>query len=171
MRSSQSRRLLPGLAVAWLASGCVVPIGPDWSTPQNNYPPAIAYVNPAVGSILGLGADGGAPLTVEVQLQDPNTQDKLYYRWIIDYPPYSPGISQLALEGIQPGGNTTTREAIYFAPNCSDNRIAHGFSDHRLLLAASDRPFLSSDPGQGALDVVSDGFLVEAAWQFVLACQ
>jgi hypothetical protein len=162
--------LLSGLAVL-LASGCVVPIGPEWSTPQNNYPPSIGYANPAIGSILGLDTDGGAPLTVEVQLQDPNTQDRLYYRWIIDYPPYLQGISQLALEDVQPGGNTFARAAISFAPNCSDDHIAHGFTNHRLLLAASDRPFLSEDTSQENLDAIGAGFLVEAAWQFVLDCQ
>ncbi len=168
MSSHQPRRLLPGLAVLFSATSCVVPIGPEWSTPQNNYPPAIAYANPPVGSILGLDADGGAPLTVEVELLDPNTQDNLYYRWIVDYPPYSAGISRLTLEGVQPGGNKLGRDAIYFAPNCND--IAHGFSDHRLLLAATDGPFLSEDPSQGNLDAVGSGFLVEGAWQFNLAC-
>jgi hypothetical protein len=151
------------------AAGCVVPIGPEWSTPQNNYPPAVAYANPPVGTILGLDADGGTPLTVAVELQDPNAQDKLYYRWIVDYPPYSTGISRLALEGVQPGANKAVRDAIYFAPNCND--VAHGFSDHRLLLAATDRPFLSEDTSQGNLDAVGSGFLVEAAWQFILDCQ
>jgi hypothetical protein len=169
--SRPSRHWLPGLTFVLMASGCVVPIGPEWSTPQNNYPPILGYANPAIGSILGLGADGSAPLTVEVGLQDPNTQDQLYYRWIIDYPPYLEGVSKLALGNVQPGGGTTERSRLLFAPNCTDHNIAHGFSNHRLLFAASDRAFSNDAPSQGDFDGVPAGdFLVEAAWQFVLDC-
>jgi hypothetical protein len=149
---------------------CVVPVSPEWTDPQSNIPPTIYFADPAVGSILGLGADGGGSLTVKVVLADQNTQDKLYIRWIIDYPPFDASISRLTtLQPIQPGGNQIERPRLFFAPDCINDQIAHGFTSHRLLLAASDRPFID-DPAQ--LDRVPDGnFCVEATWQFELECQ
>ena len=150
---------------------CVVPVGPKWSDPQSNYPPTLHSATPPVGSILGFDPDGGTAL-VQVVLADQNTKDKLYTRFIIDYPPFAEGASHIFWQTILPGGNQIDRPAITFAPNCSDDQIARGFTNHRLLLAASDQPFASDDPVQSAPDAVPNGnFLVEATWSFDLDCQ
>jgi hypothetical protein len=151
-------------------SGCVVPAGPEWTDPQTNFPPTIVYskTTPPVGSVLAVDPDAGA-LLVEAVLADENTQDNLYVRWIIDYPPYQAGISHVALEQLLPGGNQT----IHFAPGCNanDNAISRNFSNHRLLLAVSDRPFANPDSSRPPFDSVSSGnFLVEGSWQFELDC-
>jgi hypothetical protein len=151
--------------------GCVVPVGPEWTDPQNDYPPTIGSATPPVGSVLTNDPDASQPLTVEVVLSDQNTRDALYLRWIIDYPPYVDGVSRLAQEWTLPGGDNMDRPSVYFAPNCKDDQIASGFSNHRLLLAVADRKFAPLDPSSTSLDAVPPGnFLVEGAWQFTLDC-
>jgi hypothetical protein len=152
-------------------SGCVVPAGPEWTDPQTNFPPTIVYdeTTPPVGSVLAVDPDAGAP-QVKAVLADKNTQDNLYVRWIIDYPPNQPGVSHVTLEQRLPGGNQT----INFAPDCTanGNAISRNFSNHRLLLAVSDRPFANPDISQPPFDAVPSGnFLVEGSWQFELDCR
>lgn len=157
---------LPALLLA--ISGCVVPIGPEWTNPQVNSPPTLSLANPPVDSILDFSVSGNAPLGVEVVLADQNTQDILYLRWIIDYPPYANVPSHMALQQILPGGSQIQRSSVRFAPDCSDIAISRDAPTHRLLLAASDRPF-GNDPQ--VLDLVADGnYRVEAAWSFSLGC-
>ena len=156
-------------------SGCVVPAGPEWTDPQTNFPPTIVYdkTTPPVGSILAADPDAGAPLVVTVVLADENTQDILYVRWIIDYPPppNQSGISKLSIRQQLPGGSQIARSAISYAPSCNYDTISHDFSNHRLLLAVSDRPFADLDPDRPPFDAVPSGnFLVEGSWQFELDC-
>ena len=67
------------------------------------------------------------------------------------------------------GGQQVERAPIRFSPNCSEDALSRDFSNHRLLLAVSDRPFDDTNPQ--ALDAVSSGnYLVEGAWSFELAC-
>ena len=161
----------------WLAcslsglAGCVVPVGPDWTDPPVNAPPFIRSANPPIGSLLAADGDAGQPLEIGVVLADQNTSDNLYLRWIVDYPPYQDGATRLALASALPGGDSIDRQTVHFAPNCVDDQIANGFTNHRLLLAISDRPFLDAVANPRNLDAVPDGnFLVEGAWQFTLDC-
>jgi hypothetical protein len=151
-------------------SACVVPVGPEWTDPQVNYPPTIRSAAPATGSVLSLAPDASGPLAVLVVLADQNTKDRLYTRWIIDYPPFIDSVTQVPLITDLPGGSEIERPPLYFAPNCIDHRIASGFSNHRLLFAASDRPF--DDTNQEEPDKVLEGnFLVTSTWQFEMSCQ
>ncbi|MBN2575777.1 MAG: hypothetical protein JXP73_14520 [Deltaproteobacteria bacterium] len=163
------RHLLPLLSVFAGVSACVVPVGPEWTDPQSNYPPTIASASPAIGSILALAPDAGFPLAVQVKLADQNTDDNLYVLWLIDYPPFVDGVSRLARPEIQPGNGRIERPTLTFAPNCGDHRIAAGFGAHRLLLVASDRPFVGDDPTEP--DKIQDGnSRVQAQWQFDMEC-
>jgi hypothetical protein len=163
---------LPALLAVLLGPpACVVPAGPQWTDPPDNVPPTIRSAVPPVGTMLGLDADGGGSLDVEVVLADQNTRDKLYTRFIIDYPPFVEVVSHIALQTILPPGSLIERTPLRFEPNCSDDQIARGFSIHRLLLAVSDRPFASDDPTQATPDQISNGFLVEGVWPFELDCQ
>jgi hypothetical protein len=163
------RPLLPALLLA--VSGCVVPVGPEWSDPQINAPPTISQAVPAIGSILDFGTAGNAAMGLEVILADSNTHDPLDVRWIIDYPPYVDGVSHVALPLTLPGGDQVMRPPIRFAANCSDDSLSRDFPNHRLLLAVSDRPFASEDTSQQPLDgVPGDNYLVTGSWIFTLDC-
>jgi hypothetical protein len=148
---------------------CVVPAGPEWVDPPGNSPPSIHSASPAIGSALTIGTDGGEPPMVEVVLADQDTKDALFIRWIIDYPPLDATISRLAMLDILPGGDQVERPQIRFAPNCAEHLIAPGFSNHRLMLAVSDRFF--EEPDQTALDRVREGnYRIEAIWLFEMDC-
>lgn len=152
-----------------ICAGCVVPMGPKWYDPEGNSPPVIASAVPAIGTVLDMAVDGGVPLGVRVVIADANTSDRIYARWIIDYPPYQDGQTHVALRAVLPPAEEAQREPIEFSPNCSDDQIARGFAAHRLLLAVSDRPF--SDEDASKPDAVADGnFLVEGSWAFDLDC-
>ena len=165
------RLTLPTLIIA--LSGCVIPVGPEWTDPQGNVSPTIYSANPPIGSNLVMDAGAGETLVFEVVLADQNTQDKLYARWIIDYPPWGDGVSGVALPVAQPGGNQIQRTPIRYAPTCSDDAISHQSSNHRLFLAVADRPFAfdppfsKSSPPDG---VLPGNFSVAGSWQFGLVC-
>jgi hypothetical protein len=172
-----SRSVVAALLAGSLG-GCVIPVGPEWSDPDRNYPPTVAYANPPVGTILGQAPDGGtsdagAPIVVAVELADQNTGDNLYVRWIIDYPAQPPADPRVALLFTYPGGDAVTRQPpLYFAPDCA--RVSHAASSHRLMLAVSDRPFPKdqSSPDPDWPDAVPEGqYRVEAVWPFELSCQ
>jgi hypothetical protein len=153
---------------AVVISGCVVPVAPKWSDPASNYPPTIASASPPVGTLLG-GLDGGS-VEVAVELADQNVGDKLYLRWIIDYQPGSTNI--VAVETFKPGGDSIVRTPELFVPNCNADHLTETVSDHWLMLAVSDRPFLNEDPSGPNPDQVPTGnYLVQAAWPFVMSCQ
>jgi len=79
--------------------------------------------------------------------------------------------ADVVLETFQPGGNSIVRTAEIFAPECGSDHLSRTVSDHRLLLAVSDRPF-RNDPNSDTPDEVSPGnYRVEAVWPFFMSCQ
>jgi hypothetical protein len=157
------------LAVSCGLSACVVPVGPEWTDPQSNYPPTLSVAEPAVGSDVVQDPDAGVPLTIKVVLSDKNTKDTLWARWLVDYPPFVAGVSSLVREDIQQASGTVERPALYFAPSCNDLPMAQGTQSHRLLLAVSDRAF--DGENAAAPDQVPAGnSRFEATWQFRLEC-
>jgi hypothetical protein len=148
--------------------GCVVPLSPEWSDPQVNYPPTISSATPAIGSVFNM--KDGTSNDVEVVLTDQNTEDKLYLRWLVDYPPVMEGVKHLVHEEIKPPESKIERSVSRFAPNCIDDLITRSLPIHRLLLAVSDRQF--SDDDSSRPDKVPDGnFLLEESWLFDSDCQ
>ena len=162
---------LPTLLLA--LSGCVVPLGPQWTDPQSNVPPTIYSAYPPIGSTLSADAGADGTLDFQVVLADQNTQDALYARWIVDYPPWDDATSRVALRHAQPGGTEILRPSITYVPSCVDDTLSHESPNHRLLLAVSDRPF-AFDPSfsqSASPDAVPSGnFLVEGSWDFTLPC-
>jgi hypothetical protein len=150
----------------WL-SACVVPVGPQFEDPPGNASPFLASSTPAAGSVLSASAP-----TIEVTLGDPNLDDILEGRWLIDYPPCG-SISRLALEFRRPATGTLTREPVRFVPSCSEHLIASGLESHRVTLSVADRAFIPQ--AQAAPDlcldsVQAEGLLVRATWILNLVC-
>ena len=163
---------------AWLAAlslwacACVVPVSPQFEDPGGNYSPFVASSVPTAGAELPASAD--STYTIQVTLGDPNLDDVLWARWLIDYPPYDPAISRLALEDRLPPNGSVNREFIRFAPSCSDNQIVSGPASHRVTLSVADRSFLPADqapPPDLQLDSVpTEGFVVRTTWIVDLTC-
>jgi hypothetical protein len=126
---------------------------------------------PPAGAVLPTSADAsGDALTITVTLGDPNLEDKLVARWLIDYPPYDES-SRMAPEIRLPRSGQVSREPITFAPSCADDQIAPGTASHRVTLSVADRPFLPPDESDLRLDSVSaPGFVVRTTWIVNLAC-
>ncbi|MGC9984643.1 MAG: hypothetical protein ABSF35_13540 [Polyangia bacterium] len=163
----------------WLAAlplwacACVVPVAPQFEDPSENYPPFVVSSVPTAGAELPTSTDPTD--TIQVTLGDPNLDDILVARWLIDYPPYDASISRLALEARLPPSGAVNRETIQFAPSCSDDQIASGLASHRVTLSVADRPFLSPDqaPADLQLDSLpakSPGFVVRTTWVVDLTC-
>jgi hypothetical protein len=159
------------LALPLWISACVVPVAPQFEDPGGNYSPFVVTSVPTTGA--EVPASAGSTYTIQVTLGDPNLDDVLYARWLIDYPPFDPSASRLAREDRLPSSGSVNREIIRFAPSCSDDQIVSGSASHRVTLSAADRPFLPADqaPPDLQLDSVpADGFVVRATWIVDLAC-
>ena len=167
----------PFLRHAWLAalplwiSACVVPVAPQFEDPPGNSPPYVVSSVPPAGAVLPASADAsGNALTITVTLGDPNLEDFLVARWLIDYPPYDES-SRMAPEIRLPRSGQVNREPITFAPSCADDQIAPGTASHRVTLSVADRAFLPPDESDLRLDSVSaPGFVVRTTWIVNLAC-
>jgi hypothetical protein len=154
-------------ALSLWASACVLPVGPQFGDPAGNSPPYLDSSNPVAGSVLPTASP-----TIEVTVGDANLEDRLYGRWLIDYPPQD-GRSRLASEFRLPPTDALTREIIRFAPNCQEHKIASGEIPHRVTLSVADRQFLPPDPASPELQfdtVPPEGFLLRTTWILPLVC-
>ncbi len=134
---------------AWLAAlplwacACVVPLAPQFEDPAGNYPPYVISSSPPAGAELPAPAQSPTSAdTIEVTLGDPNLEDILVCRWIIDYPPYDGFLSRVAQEVTLPTTGAVKREPIRFAASCADIQTGSGLPSHRVTLSVADRPFL-----------------------------
>jgi hypothetical protein len=146
-------------------------VAPQFEDPGGNYSPFVASSVPTAGAHLLASAD--STYTIQVTLGDPNLDDVLWARWLIDYPPYDPAISRLAREDRLPPSGSANREFIRFAPSCSENQIVSGPASHRVTLSVADRQFLSADQAPFALQldsVPTEGFVVRTTWIVDLTC-
>ena len=166
---------------AWLAAlplwacACVVPLAPQFEDPAGNYPPYVIGSSPPAGAELAASAQPPTSAdTIEVTLGDPNLEDKLVCRWIIDYPPYDGFLSRVAQEVTLPATGAVKREAILFAPSCADIQSGSGLPSHRVTLSVADRPFwlpvVAPDPNLPLDSVRDEGFVVRTTWIMDLAC-
>ncbi len=155
-----------------LAPACVIPVAPQFDDPEENFPPYIIDSRPPVGSIV-TASEGEAEFTVT--LADPNLADRLYVRWIFDYPTYQ-DVTRLAEGPILPpsADGTEVRDPIRMAASCVVHNIAHGLTQHRLMLAVSDRPFVKAadaPPDFRVTTVPKDARLLRAVWVLNLECK
>jgi hypothetical protein len=147
-------------------------VAPQFEDPGGNYSPFVASSVPTAGAELPASAD--TTYTIQATVGDPNLEDVLRARWLIDYPPYDPSISRMAPEVNLPPSGAVNRELIRFAPSCSQNQIVSGPASHRVTLSVADRPFLSAEQAPSPdlpLDSVPlEGFVVRTTWIVDLSC-
>jgi hypothetical protein len=152
----------------------VVPLAPQFEDPAGNYPPYVISSSPPAGAELPAPAQSPTSAdTIEVTLGDPNLEDILVCRWIIDYPPYG-FLSRVAQEVTLPATGAVKREAIRFAPSCADIQSGSGLPSHRVTLSVADRPFWlpeeAPDPSLPLDSTRDEGFVVRTTWIVDLAC-
>jgi hypothetical protein len=133
------------LVLATLASGCVIPVGPQFDDPEANYPPYVSSSSPTVGEIFTPGpTDDGRSITVT--LSDQNLHDELFIRFLVDYPGTDTSTSHLVLPIQIPPTGMPERLPVHVQPSCQMLRLAMG--PHRFIMSVSDRPFLDALLGQ-----------------------
>jgi hypothetical protein len=163
--------------MAALAGGCVVPVGPKFED-DPNYAPYIVAATPTRGSNVPTIDEDAPEPAFSVIVADPNVNDVLYVRWIVDYPKYDPHITATPVRLEVPPNGAVVRDkvaALQFTPDCILNNIAQGIAQHRLTFAVADRDFLRPDrttlSDEGRLDSVSEGgYSVRANWTFNMDC-
>lgn len=147
-----------------------MPVGPEFQDPEDNYPPYIIESSPPVGSSITVVP--GVPATVQVKVGDANVQDKLYVRWLFDYPPATAesAASPPVLDVPLPTGSD--RGTLRLAPDCAQHKLAPNVNPHRLMLAVSDRPFLAPAQSPAApYDTAAPGAeVLRAVWMVNLDC-
>jgi hypothetical protein len=159
------RALLATMVVS--AGGCVIPIAPEFES-EANLPPYVKTAEPPVGTTV-MDRNQFFRVTVE----DPNRADNLYVAWLIDYPPYAPN-TRVGFRSVVPsdGPDEPNEHLLNFLPSCE--LIAPGITDHRLMLAVSDRPFEETIVGGVSLvlDKTAPGaHALRVTWNFEKPCQ
>jgi hypothetical protein len=145
--------LRTAVVLAALAGGCVIPVGPHFDDPEDNYPPYVVTSNPAVGDIFTPG-----DREITVTLSDQNLNDNLYIRFLMDYP--GSETARLLLPATLPPTGVLERGAVRVQPRCGEVGVGPG--QHRLMMAVADRPFLNTFAGddvdpEAPLDSVPEG--------------
>ena len=87
------------LLVATLASGCVIPWGPQFDDPEPNHPPYVVTSSPTVGEIFTLGITM-QNRDISTTLSDRNVNDHLFIRWLVDYPSTDANPDEVRVRGI-----------------------------------------------------------------------
>lgn len=122
-----------------LNPGCVLPVSPEFQpTPSApNYSPAFVRSEPFEETTVS-----AHPQTFTVVVTDPNPADRLYIRWVSDYPPYTANSRLLQDEEgrLQTGPEGT--EISFEASRCE--KFALGM-EHELVVIVSDRKFFPYD--------------------------
>jgi hypothetical protein len=161
-----ARTLLNSLLWATLFSptlGCVVPVAPEFKDPpkSENLPPYFVRGMPLFES------STVAPEEFSIVVTDPNPFDKVWVRWVSDYPIYSPVKSKLLDQVVATRDATIT----YRVKSCEDFLMGTP-SPHRLVVVAADRefkPFEQSDSVDYPYNSTTDkGFWIMAGW--LVAC-
>jgi hypothetical protein len=126
------------IALLMLLAGC------RSSGPPEDHFPFLISSTPPEGSIITRGA-GGEP-EVAAELGDEDTEERLFIRFLIDYPASGAGAEHLILPVELPPSGMVARLPVLLRPSCGSLHLNPGV--HRLTMAVSDRPFL--DPLMGA---------------------
>jgi hypothetical protein len=143
-----SRARLSTSALFLALSACVVPVAPDFEDPEENFAPYLITSNPSPGSIITAVGRRAPPLSVTVA--DPNHADKLYVRWIFNYPTFQSTTSNWDGPILPPPTNgRDVRDPFNISADCDVHNIFKGgLRQHRMMLAVSDREFLPPDEAE-----------------------
>ena len=151
---------LPAAAVLGLA----VCLGCGSSEDGGNRPPSIVEAVPRVGTTVPEGKEIG------VIMEDPNPDDQLYYRWVIDYPPFNPDATR-----IHDSPPVASGERVAFQPDCTAHSLARDVAGHDLILLVSDRPFArsteqASSSAEAVEEVSADANVLQLTWDLQINC-
>lgn len=150
-------------------SACIIPVSSGFQDPPSspNYVPVLESATPDVGSLETVVTT----YSFGVIATDPNLDDNLYYRWLMDYPPNTTDTRKFD-EGEVPhsADGTALNAHIEVSIDCSDGPAPTPNSLHRLELAIADRAFLTMPADNGLDEVNPPGLVAHANWTFQINC-
>jgi hypothetical protein len=126
-----------------MSSGCVLPLAPEFVDPPlaPNLSPVILSSSPVEGEIV-------STKTFSVVVSDPNSQDRLWVRWIADYPPHTADSQIMGSDMmVFPAAGWTQQgpgQSVGFNVECERYSLA-ALDRNRIYFAVSDRPFRQPD--------------------------
>lgn len=160
-------------------SACIIPVAPEFQDPPPNptAPPYLTNPSQPFGGLVTVPtlpppAIGQAMFTVEVM--DSQMGVTLYYRWALDYPPFTGFTRTPGLEPpIQPPSTGGPIDSpVSYNLDCSLNPDPGAGSQHTFVLIVADRPFLNAAGDLTALDdAAGTGHVVTAFWNVNMSCQ
>jgi|tagenome__1003787_1003787.scaffolds.fasta_scaffold20891894_2 hypothetical protein len=158
-------------------SACIIPVAPNFQDPPSvpDAPPYLFNFQPASpGNIVTIpGAD---VVTFSANVTDIDVGDKLYYRWVLNYPPFKDGVTKPLNAGdISPllDGRPINMPLPQMISCTYIGRPSEGA--HQLELIVADRAFsnaadLKAENLLDSLPEDSPGFVVRATWTIVASC-
>ena len=157
-------------------SACVIPVAPNFQDPPSapNAPPSILNPSPIRNSVVTVPVPAG--LTFSANVTDQNVGDFLYYRWAVDYPPFTSSTRQVPYQKISPRSDgEPINQPVSLQVDCIlINSTPSSDGKHRLELIVADRLFSTSPAltADNLLDSIDDptGFVVPATWTVVISC-
>jgi hypothetical protein len=139
--SDPKRSALVLLLMSMSMSACIIPLGPEFRDPPGspNASPIISSPRPEIGWV-------STQSTFEISVEDPNVEDTLYLRWIVDYPPFTLGTTVvLPIERIDPALDGRPRPE----PELRNKTFAcvgvRPLPTHQIMVIVSDREFLTGE--------------------------
>jgi hypothetical protein len=141
-------------------SACIIPVGPEFHDPTGapNSAPRIIPVSADFGAIVVGDQDS---VTIEILISDNNVEDTLWVRWVVDYPPFVLGTSDLGSpDPFEPSPNgQQVLHRVEHTILCQQLQPLHM---HRITAIVADRQFVlqPSNP----YTVQSGGETTVATW-------
>ncbi len=148
---------------------CVIPVAPDFQDPLTaaNSPPSIIDSNQTFGSVVFVAPS----LTFTIQVVDPNVNDTLFVRWVVDYPPFQSSTANFDYSYPPPATGTEHAESPNLPIDCS-NGFATLTTPQEFEVFVADRRFLQrSTATNNRLDLVeTGGYVARANWTLIFQC-
>jgi hypothetical protein len=151
------------IALTTALSGCIIPLGPNFSDPtaSENLPPHIVSSIPDPGQLVTV------PTMFRVWVSDPNGGDTLYDRWYADFPPLQANTrlipSDFATVEPRPDGAVQT-VPIQAEVDCN-SLLAPGIDQHTVTVVISDLA------APGPTTPFDGNHVVTATWSLLLQCR
>ena len=160
---------IPILASA--LSGCILPLAPEFQAVENA-PPYVVRADPRIGAQVQ-----SEDMSFVVTVRDPNPGDRLYARWLVDYPRSDMPATLPGREDVLPAPdepNVPNEQTLRFKPECALHGITNATTQHQLMLVVADRPFIAETdlklPNYWDSTPTSAG-VVYSVWEFRKACR
>ena len=151
-------------------SACITPAGPEFQDPPGipDSPPYIVSSTPPLGSLTTTMST-----TFSIIVSDPNVQDDLHVRWLVDWPETVPGTSRTVNRDDPIPHDASGKRLMGISTQIIDCPVSRPapFPVHRVMAVVADRKFLD-DPEQtpDITAVAENGNRTWATWVWSVTC-